>query len=137
MWDSIIRHINSRIWKRFDQELFIERQVSSHTERSRTSPILQPFSCSNQFRVYLLIIESVESFQMFLDFFGPFFITISQIPLITQSDHTFILKINIKKIIFFINFTSWSRNYQTFRFKVSLSFSRFDHIFSIFLLFNL
>jgi len=116
MSNSVVRHVDSGIRERFDQELGVARKSSTQTEASGDTPFLKP---ADRFFEGLEdgIVISVEvgRSDVIKDLVLPFFFTVLEVPLIDERDNTLI---------------SGSRDDFAFRFVVDQSFVGFDHFVS-------
>jgi len=89
MSNSIERHVDGRIRKRFNNEFFVPWNNSTQTLSPGTSPFFQPINDNVEFLLSFFIVSlKVIRIQVFSDGLSPFILTIPQEPLIARSYDT-------------------------------------------------
>jgi hypothetical protein len=115
MSNSIITHINSRVTQTFNQILLIKRHLGTQSIASRASPVFQPINSSQNLRIRNFAVHRECLSCVLIDVVSPDLFSVPNIPLVTKSNDTFILR---------------SGNNFIFWFKVGKGLSGFNEFFS-------
>ena len=123
MSNGVVSHVYSGIRERLNQILLVPRQSGTQSKRPRTTPFFKPVQSIYK-SIFEIAIEFFEFFRTYirLQFFSVLILSVIDVPLITESNDTFV---------------SCSRNYkliwlEIFGTLVSINELLFDQIFGIF-----